>query len=109
MKKGIDVSKHQGVVNFDQVKASGAAEFVMIRAVSTNKYGIYIDPQFERNYAECKRLGIPVGAVSYTHLLQKHMCRLYRLHRALRAVSRRHSAAKRILPVLLPGSPLAAK
>lgn len=67
MKKGIDVSKHQGVVNFDQVKASGAAEFVMIRAVSTNKYGIYIDPQFERNYAECKRLGIPVGVYYYTY------------------------------------------
>ena len=41
----------------------------MLKTVSTNKSfgGIYIDPTFERNYQECKRLSIPVGVYYYTY------------------------------------------
>ena len=63
----IDVSRYQGVIDWSQIvgKVGGA----MLKTVSTNKSfgGIYIDPMFERNYAECKRLGIPVGAYYYTY------------------------------------------
>ena len=67
---GIDVSKYQGNVDFAKAKASGL-QFVMLKAVSTNNTGLYIDPYFERNYAECKRLGIPVGVYYYTYAQDK--------------------------------------
>lgn len=69
----LDVSRWQGSINWDKVKASGKIDGVMLKTVSTNrklskrKDGLYIDPTFERNYAECKRLGIPVGVYYYTY------------------------------------------
>ena len=67
MKDVIDVSRYQGVIDWAKVQpnVSGA----MLKTVSTNsRYGgIYIDQQFERNYSECRRLGIPVGAYYYTY------------------------------------------
>lgn len=67
MKDIIDVSRYQGTIDWEQVKDKvGGA---MLKTVSTNKSfgGIYIDPMFERNYSECKRLGIPVGVYYYTY------------------------------------------
>ena len=67
MKDIIDVSRYQGTIDWDELKDKiGGA---MLKTVSTNSKfgGIYIDPTFERNYAECKRLGIPVGAYYYTY------------------------------------------
>lgn len=67
MKDIIDVSRYQGTIDWAKVRSNvGGA---MLKTVSTNsRYGgIYIDQQFERNYAECKRLGIPVGAYYYTY------------------------------------------
>lgn len=62
MIKGIDVSKHQGVIDWDKVKAAGI-DFVIMRAgCGTGK-----DVQFERNYLECKKRGIPVGAYYYSY------------------------------------------
>lgn len=75
----MDVSRWQGNINWDKVKASGLVSGVMLKAVSTNrklskrKDGLYIDPTFERNYAECKRLGIPVGVYYYTYATDKEM------------------------------------
>lgn len=69
----LDVSRWQGHIDWDAVKASGKIDGVMLKTVSTNrklskrKDGLYIDPTFERNYAECKRLGIPVGVYYYTY------------------------------------------
>lgn len=67
MKDIIDVSRYQGVIDWE--KLAGKIGGAMLKTVSTNKSfgGIYIDPQFERNYAECKRLGIPVGVYYYTY------------------------------------------
>lgn len=64
----IDVSRYQGTIDWNKVKASGIGG-AMLKTVSTNKSfgGIYIDQQFERNYSECKRLGIPVGVYYYTY------------------------------------------
>ena len=75
----MDVSRWQGSIDWDKVKASGLVSGVMLKAVSTNrklskrKDGLYVDPTFERNYAECKRLGIPVGVYYYTYATDKDM------------------------------------
>lgn len=63
----IDVSRYQGTIDWD--KLAGKIGGAMLKTVSTNKSfgGIYIDPVFERNYSECKRLGIPVGVYYYTY------------------------------------------
>ena len=66
----IDVSKFQGEIDWEAVKASGV-EGAILRAVSTNSAGLYKDPYFDRNYSECKRLGIPVGAYYYTYATTK--------------------------------------
>jgi GH25 family lysozyme M1 (1,4-beta-N-acetylmuramidase) len=69
----MDVSRWQGNIDWDAVKASGLISGVMLKTVSTNsklskrKDGLYIDPTFERNYAECKRVGLPVGVYYYTY------------------------------------------
>ncbi|MCM1316469.1 MAG: D-Ala-D-Ala carboxypeptidase family metallohydrolase [Alistipes senegalensis] len=64
--RGIDVSEHQGVIDWDKVKASGKVDFAIIRA-GYGKEISQVDKQFERNYSECKRLNIPVGAYWYTY------------------------------------------
>ena len=65
----MDVSKHQGVIDWAKVKASGQIDGVMLRAMGNSAEGKpskpYTDPQFARNYAECKRLGIPCGVYGY--------------------------------------------
>lgn len=75
----LDVSRWQGRIDWDKVKASGKVDGVLLKTVSTNrklsrrKDGLYIDPTFERNYSECKRLGIPVGVYYYTYATDKQM------------------------------------
>ena len=64
--RGIDVSHHQGVIDWDKVAASGKVDFVMIRA-GYGKETSQIDTQFEANFAACKRLGIPCGAYWYSY------------------------------------------
>ena len=64
--RGIDVSEHQGIIDWERVKASGKVDFAIIRA-GYGKEISQVDKQFERNYSECKRLNIPVGAYWYTY------------------------------------------
>lgn len=62
MKKGIDVSEHNGLINWEQVQPH--LDFVMIRA----GYGQgTIDKQFRRNIEACNRLGIPVGVYWFSY------------------------------------------
>ena len=65
----LDVSRWQGNIDWDKVKASGLVSGVMLRALGNSAKDKpskpYIDPTFERNYAECKRLGIPCGVYYY--------------------------------------------
>lgn len=65
----MDVSRHQGVIDWAKVKESGKVDGVMIRAMGNSAKGKpsapYTDPQFARNYAECKRLSIPCGVYGY--------------------------------------------
>ena len=59
---GIDVSKHQGVIDWSKVKT----DFAILRA-GFGRYASQKDPQFERNYAGAKAAGIPVGAYWYSY------------------------------------------
>ncbi len=71
----LDVSRWQGTIDWEKVKASGLVDGVMLKTVSTSSKlskradGLYVDPTFERNYAECKRVGLPVGAYYYTYAI----------------------------------------
>ncbi len=58
---GIDVSKWQGYIDFDRVKAAGI-DVVYIRA----SYGeAYVDPYFEAHYASARAAGLDVGVYHY--------------------------------------------
>lgn len=71
MRKGIDVSKWQGKIDWEKVKKAGI-EFVIIRA----GYGQNnIDEYFERNIKECNRLGIPCGVYWFSYALNADMAR----------------------------------
>ena len=61
----IDISKYQPTVDYSKLKSDGV-EGVMIRVVSTNNDGVYIDTYFKQHYDGCKKYGIPVGAYWYT-------------------------------------------
>ena len=73
----MDVSRYQGTIDWEKVKASGKVDGVIIRAMGNSATGRpsapYTDPQFARNYSECKRLGIPVGVYYYTYATDKQM------------------------------------
>lgn len=63
---GIDVSENNGIINWDLVKPN--INFAILRlGWIGNKNNHTLDKKFERNYAECKRLGIPVGAYVYCY------------------------------------------
>lgn len=60
MIQGIDVSRWQGQINWDKVKASGI-RFAILKAGGSDA-GLYTDGTFQYNFSECKRVGIAVGA-----------------------------------------------
>ena len=62
----LDVSRWQGRIDWDTVKASGRVHGVMLRALGSRSGTPYIDPMFETNYSACIRLGIPVGVYYYS-------------------------------------------
>ena len=62
MTYGIDVSKHQGMIDWSKVKT----DFAILRA-GLGRYTSQKDPQFERNYAGAKAAGIPVGVYWYSY------------------------------------------
>lgn len=61
----IDVSEHQGIINWEQAK--GHIDGAILRC----GYGMDIasqdDKQWARNVAECERLGIPFGVYIYSY------------------------------------------
>lgn len=65
-KFGIDVSEHQGTINWDSVKSQISFTILRLGWIG-NKNNHTLDKQFERNYSECKRLGIPVGVYVYNY------------------------------------------
>ena len=63
-KKGIDISRWQGAIDFSKVKDK--VDFVILQA-GFGKLASQKDERFEQYYAECKKYGIPVGAYWYSY------------------------------------------
>ena len=63
--KGIDVSVHNGAIDWKKVKAAGI-DFAILRA-GYGKLAKQKDTRFEDNYAGAKAAGIPVGAYWYSY------------------------------------------
>ena len=63
MKYGIDISSHQGELDFLRLKDE--VDFIILRAA----WGTNTDSRFEQYYSECKKYGIPVGAYLYSYSL----------------------------------------
>ena len=61
----IDVSKHQGEFDWQAAYNKGIRH-AMLRA-GYGRYSSQVDPQFERNAAECTRLGIQYGVYWYSY------------------------------------------
>ena len=65
--KGIDVSSHQGKIDWEAVKSSGI-EFAIIRA----GYGFStVDERFEYNITEALRVGLKVGVYWFSYALNE--------------------------------------
>lgn len=65
--QGIEVSEHQGRIDWDAVKASGI-DFAILRVgFGAPSFGGRVDYQFNRNISECERLAIPYGVYVYSY------------------------------------------
>ena len=72
--KGIDVSVHNGNIDWGKVKADGI-EFAILRA-GFGRLEKQKDEKFEQNYASAKAAGIPVGAYWYSYAMDEDEARL---------------------------------
>lgn len=67
---GIDVSEHNGNIDWDTVK--GRVSFAILRLGWIGNHNNHtLDTKFETNYNECKRLGIPVGVYVYNYCVNE--------------------------------------
>lgn len=67
--KGIDVSHHQGKIDWQTVKNSGI-DFAIVRVGYSNrngKGGLNFDKRYDYNISQCNKLGIPVGVYIYCY------------------------------------------
>ena len=71
---GIDVSHHNGTVNWQAVKDSGI-DFAIIRCGYGDDLTSQDDAQWERNVSECERLGIPYGVYLYSYATSEEQAR----------------------------------
>ena len=67
--KGIDVSHYQGRINWERVKPQ--IDFAILRMGLGDDIPSQDDKQFERNYAECVRLGIPFAVYFFSYAVNK--------------------------------------
>ena len=65
----IDVSEHQGTINWDQVKAEGKVDGVIVRVGFAS---MTEDKQLANNIANLKRLGIPYGIYLFSYAENKN-------------------------------------
>lgn len=59
---GIDVSHHQGAIDWDKLKASGRVDFAYIKASEGANYN---DPRFSRNWYAAEQAGMLRGAYHF--------------------------------------------
>ena len=72
--KGIDVSVHNGNIDWNRVKNAGIA-FAILRA-GYGRVASQKDAKFEQNYAGAKAAGVPVGAYWYSYATTPDEARL---------------------------------
>lgn len=72
--KGIDVSVHNGNIDWNRVKNAGIA-FAILRA-GYGRVASQKDAKFEANYAGAKAAGVPVGAYWYSYAITPDEARL---------------------------------
>lgn len=72
MFKGVDVSRHQGYIDWDKFLEDEYSDFAIIRAGFGNNN---IDAQAVRNVIECECLGIPYGLYWFSYALTPEMAR----------------------------------
>lgn len=65
-KKGIDVSKWNGKIDWQSVKNDGT-DFAIIRSSYGKESPNQVDKKFEENYRNAKAVGIPVGVYHYSY------------------------------------------
>lgn len=65
-KKGIDVSKWNGKIDFQAVKNDGT-DFLIIREGYGKKDPKQVDKLFHRNIQEAQKVGLPVGVYHYSY------------------------------------------
>ena len=82
--KMIDVSVHNGVIDWDKAKASGIGG-VLMRCGYGSDIESQDDKMFKRNADECSRLGIPFGVYLYSYAKNTDMAKSEADH-ALRLV-----------------------
>ncbi|MDD2297411.1 MAG: glycoside hydrolase family 25 protein, partial [Sphaerochaetaceae bacterium] len=87
-RKGIDVSEHNGVIDWGKVKAAGI-EFAMIRCGYGQNCVAQDDRYFERNVEEAERVGIPWGVYLYSYALTAKQAELEVEH-VLRLLKGKH-------------------
>jgi GH25 family lysozyme M1 (1,4-beta-N-acetylmuramidase) len=73
-KRGIDLSKHNGNVDFSKVKASGKVDYVILRA-GLGKLASQKDAKFETYYRDAKAAGFPVGAYWFSYAMSEEEAR----------------------------------
>ena len=61
---GIDISRYQGKPDFGRLKSE--VDYIILQA-GYGRYSSQVDAEFERNYSECKKHGIPVGVYWYSY------------------------------------------
>ena len=67
--KGIDVSHYQGEIDWEKVKPQ--IDFAILRMGLGDDIKSQDDKQFERNYSECVRLGIPFAVYFFSYAVNK--------------------------------------
>lgn len=67
MKRGIDLSSHNGTIDMEKVKKSGI-EFIILR-MGYGKHKSQIDKKFYENYNKALKFQIPVGVYLYSYAL----------------------------------------
>lgn len=73
MRRGVDISEHQGAVDWEKVKAAGY-EFVILR-IGYRGYGaagnLYVDAMFHENIAGAKAAGFDVGVYIFSQAVNE--------------------------------------
>lgn len=72
VKHVIDVSKHQGTIDWDSLWASGEVDAVILR-IGFGQETNQLDSQFEYNLSAVKRLGIPYSVYHYSYAYNTDM------------------------------------